>query len=293
MTGDSSVKKKSPPDADTKYRSGKDPVHTVTPAAPDGNLLAVLTSGLRGIFRYHQLMGIEAYPCSPTLRQILCPAKQPGNAADYRQEVSEKTTIAHVVPRESGKSRDDHQLPLFQKKLQTCRNCSLSDLRQGVVIGRGHRGASLCVVGDYSLQEGLFSEAVLFGPDEDIMLWNMMKAIGLVQDAVYVTNVLKCCPDGVTQPSGQNMLHCRQYLYEEIALVEPKVLCAMGEEAAHALIDTEAPLFSLRGRFHPYRNNRSTRVMVTLHPRLLLKNASLKRAAWEDLQMVERLLQTM
>lgn len=279
--------------ADTEDRSGKGPVQTVTAADVDVNMLAVVAKGLRDILRYHQLMGIETYPLSPALRQLHDPGKQSRRGTDKGIGTPDRVKIPPVVPSGPEKSEVDTRLHLLQKELEACRLCSLSGSRQGIVPGRGQAGASLCVVGDYSLQEGSFSEATLFSADEDIMLWNMMKAIGLTSGAVYVTNVLKCCPNTSVQPSEQNLLLCRQHLFQEIAMVQPKVLCAMGEQAAHALIDTKASLFGLRGRLHSYRNDRSIQVMVTLHPRLLLKNASLKKAAWQDLQMVSRLLQTM
>lgn len=263
-------------------------------AGIDTAMLSVLAHDLMGVLRYHQLMGIETYPFSSTLKQVLQPVAELAVArGGDANSPADMVPVSSEEPRVWKKHEAGAQLHLLQEEIKACQRCSASGICQGIVPGSGQAGASLLVLGDYSLQEGLFSTTTLFGSEEDTMLWNMMRAIGLTPAEVYVTNVVKCCPRPPAQPSDADAQHCREHLLREIAVVRPKVLCAMGETAAHTLVDSQASIFQLRGRLYPYRENRMIQVMVTLHPRLLLKNAALKKAVWHDLQMMQRLLQTM
>lgn len=258
----------------------------------DTTTLPALAHGLLDVLRYHQLMGIETYPLSSSLKQVLQPVAR--HAVVDRIDADTPVQAAPELPqvsRISDKGDASVQLKLLQEEIMACQRCALSGVWQGIVPGSGQAGASLLVVGDYSQQEGEFCDTTLFGVEEDTMLWNMMRAIGLTPAEVYVTNVVKCCPRSTAQPADEDLRYCREHLLREIEVVQPKVLCAMGEMAAHALVDSQISSFRLRGTFHPYRENRALQVMVTLHPRLLLKNATMKKAVWQDLQQIQRLLQ--
>lgn len=257
--------------------------------------LAALAQGLSDLLRYHQLMGIDTYPLTPALKQVLqLRAQQTAKNRPKTNKANVSVHAASVVPARPRIQAADEApvlLNLLLEEVKACRSCLLSEACQGIVPGSGQTGASLLVLGDYSLQEGVFSSTSLFGAAEDTLLWKMMQAIGLTPEEVYVTNVVKCCPRVTTQPPEESVLACRRYLLQEIALVQPRLICAMGERAAHALVESQMSIFRLRGAFHPYREDPSRKVLVTLHPRLLLKNAALKKAAWQDLQMIQRLLQ--
>ncbi len=261
-------------------------------AGIDTTPLPVLGHGLLEVLRYHQLMGIETYPLSSSLKEVLQPMVKP--AVVDRGAADTPVQSAPALPEVSrilDKGEASVQLKLLQEEIKACQRCALSGTCQGIVPGSGQVGASLLVVGDYSLQEGEFCGTTLFGVEEDTMLWNMMRAIGLTPAEVYVTNAVKCCPRLAAQPAAEDVRCCREHLLREIEVVQPKVLCAMGEMAAHALVDSQISSFRLRGTFHPYRETRALQVMVTLHPRLLLKNATMKKAVWQDLQQIQRLLQ--
>jgi len=110
-----------------------------------------------------------------------------------------------------------------------------------------------------------------------------------------VTNTIKCCPQTAQQPDRESEQHCLAHLRREIELLRPRIICAMGEVAARAVLGSSEPVLRLRGRFHPYKYSgdagESTQVMVTFHPRFLLQYGDMKKAAWKDLQMVQRQLQ--
>ena len=262
----------------------------------DRSSVLSLAVGLRTCLHFHQQMGIERYPLTPALRQCLHPKN---GESEPKQRVVPKPTVsppvrpaqARPVPRGDGAA---HLIKLRQD-IADCRLCGLASARQGVVSGSGTAGSSLLVVGDYSCQDAGFSAATLFGTAEDALLWNMMRAIGLTPEGIYVTNAVKCCPLPTELPGDESAQRCRAHLVREIELVRPRVLCAMGDTAARLLVGGDASVFRLRGTFHQYRLAGETGgtlpVMVTFHPRLLLKNVELKKAAWQDLQMIQRMLQ--
>lgn len=265
---------------------------------PPADRAAVLNSAaaLRTVVRYHQQMGIERYPLSPVLAQFLrsggaqarpaASGGEPGRAAPPER-------IKAPQPEASGTAAS--ALQALRSEIDACRQCPLATARQGVVHAMGSADALLVVVGDYSDQSTGFAATTLFGATEDTMLWNMMRAIGLSPEQVYVTNAVKCCPLPSDIPGDDSIRCCHGYLLREIELVGPRVVCAMGEIAACSLTGAQGSLFRTRGRFHPCRLARPAgeplQVMATFHPRFLLKNAELKKAAWQDLQMIQRHLQ--
>lgn len=173
-----------------------------------------------------------------------------------------------------------------------CRRCEPGGLSPHRVAGQGGVQAKLMVVGDYCSQEAGRIRKAVFGPREDEMLWKMMQAIDLSPDEVYVTNLLKCLPPGDGRTDPGMAARCLSYLVREIGLVRPKMICAMGDMAAHQLLGRTDPLVRLRGVFHDYRYGEGSQlpVMVTFHPRFLLANAEMKKAAWLDLQQIQRRL---
>jgi DNA polymerase len=106
---------------------------------------------------------------------------------------------------------------------------------------------------------------------------------------VFITNVLKCRPPGNRNPEPQELARCLPYLRRQIELVSPGLIVALGKFAAQALLETEAPIASLRGRVHRYRcGTLDIPVVVTYHPAYLLRAPLEKAKAWEDLVLAVR-----
>ncbi len=120
------------------------------------------------------------------------------------------------------------------------------------------------------------------------LLTRMLQGIQLRRDEVYIANVVKCRPPRNRDPKPEEVRACRGYLERQIALVQPKVILALGRVAAQCLLDTSASLGSLRGRWHQAHG---VETRVTYHPAALLRNESWKRPAWEDLKIVRDRLQ--
>lgn len=172
-------------------------------------------------------------------------------------------------------------------RMGDCTRCPLHSGRRTIVFGEGNPEAQLLFVGE--------------GPGEDEdrqgrpfvgragqLLTNIIKAMGLRRESVYIANIVKCRPPGNRTPKPEEVSACTPYLLGQIDAIRPRVICALGAVAARFFLQTEAPISALRGKFYTYRN---MDLMVTYHPAYLLRNPAAKKQVWEDVQQIMPKLQ--
>jgi DNA polymerase len=179
-------------------------------------------------------------------------------------------------------------LDALRSHIGDCTRCKLHKLgRTQVVFGVGNPNAALMFVGEAP------------GADEDQqgepfvgragqLLTKIIEAIGLQRSDVYIANVIKCRPPGNRNPEADEVATCEPFLNEQIDLVKPRIIVALGTFAAHALLKTDAPISRLRGRVHDYRGG--SKLIPTFHPAFLLRSPDRKRDVWEDMKKVRALL---
>lgn len=173
-----------------------------------------------------------------------------------------------------------------EKSLQNCRRCKLCDGRTTVVFGSGNPQADLVVIGEGP------------GADEDAqgkpfvgragqLLTKMLESVQLSRDEVYITNAVKCRPPGNRNPETEELAACAPFLAAQLAVIQPKVVLALGSVATQTLLKSKDAIGKLRGRVHPYG---SAVLIPTFHPAFLLRNPGqeYKRMAWEDLKLAKR-----
>jgi uracil-DNA glycosylase family 4 len=228
---------------------------------------------LRSNLQLHAALGIDTYPLNQSLRRFF-------SLSGRRKE-----------SRGAGEINLQSKLDLLREEIVGCSRCHFAQNKAGSIFGSGSPSSFLMIVGDRSWQtDEDFAGETLFGREEDVMLWNMMTAIDLNPEDVYVTNCLKCCPKGEVEPDWECGITCFSYLQHEISFVRPRIICAMGEIAAGLLTGRREPLARLRGKFMQYHNQGNTEILVipTYHPRFLLRHQEMKKAAWFDLQAIRR-----
>jgi len=203
--------------------------------------------------------------------------------------------IPAQVPTE-GSSGDATQLfDELRTKVLACTKCpNLVTFRHSVVFGVGNQRAELMFVGEApGADEDREGEPFVGRAGE--LLTKIIQTMGFQRSEVYIANVLKCRPDlppgtpGNRQPTPAEMATCLPYLREQIELIRPKVMVALGGTAMRGLFGKEEPMKQMRGRWHLFG---SIPVMATFHPSYLLRNQALflKRQVWEDMLLVlERL----
>ncbi len=176
----------------------------------------------------------------------------------------------------------------LRAEVLACRRCGLAETRTQAVFGVGDPCADLLVIGEApGADEDRLGEP--FVGRAGRLLTAMLYAIGLAREQVYIANILKCRPPGNRDPRAEESLRCRSFLLRQIALVEPRLILAVGRVSAQNLLSTDAPVGRLRGRVHSLPDAGAP-VVVTYHPAYLLRSPEQKARAWEDLQQVYRLL---
>jgi uracil-DNA glycosylase family 4 len=163
-----------------------------------------------------------------------------------------------------------------------CRECKLCTTRNLTVFASGDPQARLMLVGEGPGAEE-DKQGLPFVGAAGELLNRILGAIGLARDQVYVANIVKCRPPGNRDPEPDEVRACRGYLEQQIDLVRPAVLVALGRYAAQTLLGTDASLTRLRGEWHDLHG---IPLRVTYHPAALLRNAAWKRPTWEDMQLV-------
>jgi len=168
-----------------------------------------------------------------------------------------------------------------------CTACALCKTRRMTVPGVGDPRAQWMFVGEApGADEDSQGEPFVGAAGQ--LLDNMLVALGLARtENVYIANVLKCRPPNNRTPEPAEALACAPYLDRQIELIAPRLIVALGRSAAGRLLNTDAPVSSLRNRVHRYRG---TPLIVTYHPAYLLRTPADKAKAWEDLLFARRTL---
>jgi uracil-DNA glycosylase len=278
------------------------------PLSPD------LRRALAERIRYYQQLGIYDFYRREGARSVEIPVVDiPAPAPiesftqpEQRETMSPKRATASAVADESmfeviatraetAAADPVKALKLIREDLGDCTRCRLHKQgRKQIVWGVGNPEADLMFIGEAP------------GADEDIqgepfvgragqLLTNMIKAMGLSREEVYIANIIKCRPPNNRTPERDECETCSPFLMRQIAVIKPKVIVALGAVAAKTLLAINDSMSNLRGRWYEFRPTgvrsndpdwSSAKLAVTYHPAFLLRDPRQKKEAWKDLQMV-------
>jgi uracil-DNA glycosylase len=177
---------------------------------------------------------------------------------------------------------ENDTLERIREDLGDCTRCRLHEQRNKIVFGAGNPRAELVFVGEGP------------GHDEDVqglpfvgragkLLTQMIEAMGLTREQVYICNVVKCRPPENRKPEDDEVATCSPYLYRQLDVIAPKAIVCLGGTAAQALLKTKDSISRFRGTWFDFRN---TKLLATYHPAYLLRNPAAKGEVWKDLQKV-------
>lgn len=177
------------------------------------------------------------------------------------------------------------QWQALEAQVSDCKKCELHKSRTQTVFGTGNRDADWLIIGEAP------------GADEDRqgepfvgragkLLNEMLLAAGFQRADVYIANILKCRPPANRDPSADEVACCHDYLQQQIDLIQPQLILAVGRIAAHKLLQTDIQVGRLRGKLHHYGDT-NIPVIVTYHPAYLLRSPLEKRKVWSDLQFAQ------
>ncbi len=170
-------------------------------------------------------------------------------------------------------------------RVVACTACGLHATRKQTVFGVGDRQADWLIVGEApGAEEDRQGEPFVGRAGQ--LLNSMLYAVGLAREQVYIANILKCRPPGNRDPQAGEVSCCLPYLRRQIALLQPKLILAVGRIAAQNLLASDTPIGKLRGSVHEYEG---VPLVVTYHPAYLLRSPQEKRKAWQDLLLAQRI----
>jgi uracil-DNA glycosylase family 4 len=221
-------------------------------------------------------------PATQTAKKPVAPAAEP----IMPQKIAPPVFVLPIVnvPSlfEAVERVEGDTLERIREDLGDCTRCRLHKQRNKIVFGAGNARAELVFVGEGP------------GHDEDMqglpfvgragkLLTQMIEAMGLTREQVYICNVVKCRPPENRKPEDDEVATCSPYLYRQLDVIAPKAIVCLGGTAAQALLKTKDSISRFRGTWFDYRG---TKLLATYHPAYLLRNPAAKGEVWKDLQKV-------
>jgi len=212
---------------------------------------------------------------TPRSAALPTPTAQPPRAPDAVLPIV--PSLFDATPRIEGDS-----LARIREDIGDCKRCRLCEARNKIVFGDGSPSAQLVFVGEGP------------GHDEDVqglpfvgragkLLTQMIEAMGLRREDVYICNIVKCRPPGNRQPERDEVATCSPFLDRQLAVIRPKAIVCLGNVAAQTLLGTNKSISQFRGQWFDFRG---TKLLATYHPAFLLRTPSAKSEVWTDLKKV-------
>ncbi len=223
--------------------------------------------------QYLEAMGIDVWvPRAPTY------------AGQLLSSEADTTINADCVPPETTESAQA-SWDILQTEVAQCTKCALCETRTQTVFGTGNKTADWMIIGEAPGQHEDLQGKPFVG-NAGLLLTEMLRSIGLSREQVFITNILKCRPPGNRDPKPDEAESCNDYLQQQLKLIQPKIILAVGRIAAQTLLKTGEPLSKLRGKKHAFND---TPLVVVYHPAYLLRSLSEKRKAWQDLLLARQI----
>jgi DNA polymerase len=240
--------------------------------------LRAIVAGIRTHLELRARDGVGGVPNGASPRRHV---SAPANVADPNERLAADEDVA--IP------HGGHGLTAVRAELGDCQRCPLCHGRKHIVFGSGNPEANLMFIGEApGADEDQQGEPFVGAAGQ--LLTKMITAMRLDRESVYICNVIKCRPPNNRNPEPAEITACEPFLKKQIAVVQPRVIVALGKFAAHVLTGEDTPITRLRGNLKQYQG---IPVMPTYHPAYLLRDESRKSEAWHDLKAVMALLHNM
>jgi uracil-DNA glycosylase len=232
---------------------------------------------------------VEAPPLpveAPAVVQEVEDAPVPTRPAFLEPPIAKLVSFDNLAPLPESRVAPAHKadaLLAIKEDIGDCTRCPLAYAgRRTIVFGDGNANARLMFVGEGPGADEDTSGVPFVGKAGQL-LNNMIQAMGLKREEVYIANIVKCRPPANRVPEPVEANTCDQFLLRQIDVVQPQVVVALGSTAATYLLGVKLSLSALRGRWHSCRG---AKLAVTYHPAFLLRDPRMKSEAWKDLQIV-------
>jgi len=241
---------------------------------------------------------VETAHLSPSGGTKVAPSRkpEPGRSSCRPEKMLQPRKTTQVHPEEkaapaiqkSEPSSSAESFRILTERINNCHNCGLSTTRNCAVPGEGGNGLRILFVG-----EGPGAEEDRLGRPfvgrSGQLLDKILAAVSLTRKDIFITNIVKCRPPENRDPLSEEVIACWPYLEEQIGILKPRVIVALGSPAAKTLLDTATGIGRLRGRFHDYHG---IPLLPTYHPAYLLRSYTLenRKKVWEDMKMLREFI---
>jgi uracil-DNA glycosylase family 4 len=228
-----------------------------------------IVKDVKNLLEYKKLMGVKEVPM-----------------AKKQESRSQNSEFKSQKPAARKGSSKEQQLRELREEMGDCTRCRLGKSRTHLVFGVGNPDARLMFIGEApGRDEDLQGEPFVGRAGQ--LLTKIIEAMGYKRSDVYITNILKSRPPENRNPEPDEIEICLPFLKRQIEIIKPRAIVCLGKFAAQTVLNTGAPISSLRGRMGEYEG---IPVMPTYHPAYLLRNPDAKKQVWEDVQKVMKLL---
>jgi uracil-DNA glycosylase family 4 len=267
----------------------------------DRQELLALVTATRGAIEWWRETGIEAVPGTSGMplgevRTLPLGATVPNSSAHpttvqadgpWLPQQDDTILKAHEISTEDLLThpgvRTSRSLPDLCAVLGDCQRCKLAPHRTQIVFGVGNPNAELVFVGEAPGRDEDHQGEPFVGRAGQLLTEIIVKGMKLRREDVYIANIIKCRPPQNRNPEPDEIAACEPFLKQQLELIRPKAIVALGTFAAQCLLKTRTPITRLRG---VWANYQGVPIMPTFHPAYLLRNPSDKRLVWRDIQQV-------
>lgn len=230
--------------------------------------------------KFARELGVAGVSSDPSWRDREQAPVEAGPAPDAVPLKADATGVIGLTPIDS--------LAAVRADIGDCTRCKLHALgRKQVVFGVGNPQAELMFVGEAPGADEDIQGIPFVGRAGQLLTDIIEKGLKIPRADVYIANVIKCRPPQNRNPEPDEVETCEPFLFQQIDIIKPKVIVALGKFGAQTLLRTLEPISRLRGRVFEYRGSK---LIPTFHPAYLLRNPSSKREVWEDMKLVSKLL---
>jgi len=197
---------------------------------------------------------------------------------------NEKSKLSGVSTQIDTSELSKMDLIALRVAVSACTLCDIHQTRKQTIFGEGHHKADWFIVTEAPSRDEEREGKTFVGPS-GVLFTQMLRAIGLAREEVFITNIIKCRTHNNRDPLSEEIHACHHYLQRQIECVEPKIILCLGRVAAQAMLETDVPVGKIRGQTYTYEKHADIPLIVTYHPAYLLRSPKEKTKVWEDLKL--------